>query len=69
MVKIIAEHAFMLFPDKILFDHHIPVPAADLPFSQASFSIQKLSGMAGIFETVNITGYLTPYPHIYEKTE
>lgn len=39
MVEIIAEHAFMLFPDKILFDHHILVPAADLPFSQASFSI------------------------------
>ena len=68
MVKISAVHAFMLFPDKILFDHHILVPAADLPFSRASFSIEKLSSMAGICETVNITGYLTPYAHIYEKT-
>lgn len=69
MVKIIAVHAFMLPPDKILFDHHILAPVADLPFSRASFSIKKLPSTAGICETVTITGYLTHvYPHIYEET-
>lgn len=68
MVKIIAVHVFMLFPDKILIDHHILVPVADLPFSWASFSIKNFPSTAGIYETVIISGCLTPYLCIYEKT-
>lgn len=66
-VKVITAHPFMLFPDKILFDHHILVPVADLPFSQASFSTEKPLSTAGICEAVDITGYFTPHPCICEK--
>lgn len=57
----------MLFTDKILFDHHILLPVADLPFPRASFSTEKPLSTAGICEAVNITGYFTPHPCICEK--
>lgn len=66
-MRVITAHLFILFPDKILFDHHILVPVADLPFSQASFSTEKPLSTAGICEAVDIAGYFTPHPCICEK--
>lgn len=66
-VKVITAHPFMLFTDKTLFDHHILVPVADLPFSHASFSTEKPLSAAGICEAVNIIRYFTPHPFICEK--
>lgn len=57
----------LLFTDKILFDHHILVPVADLPFPHKSFSTEKLQSTAGICEAVTVTGYFTPHPWICEK--
>lgn len=42
IVKVITAHLFVLFTDKILFDHHILVPVADLPFPHKSFSTENL---------------------------
>lgn len=66
-VEVITAHLLVLFTDKILFEHHILVPLADLPFPHASFSTEKPLSTAGICEAVNITGCFTPHPCICEK--
>lgn len=51
VIVAIPVHTCMLLYDEFLFDHSTLVPVADLPFSWASFSVEKPLSVAGICDT------------------